>query len=170
VSLEKLLRLRGPETTKEMVEDLCNKLDPDGGYSADGGLVVTRMGRKPAPGEIGKSRAVKVTFADENRKMSVLKKAKNIRDLPGYQQKKVVVVPDKTLKEREKDKVLMAELKRRREEGEDVIIRGGAVILRPFPRRDQGGHRLAAAVSQKEKDSSAKGASGGSPSKQSESQ
>ena len=110
---------------KRLVTDLYKMLIPGEDFAGEGALEVTRLGTKPALNSGRKPRAVKVTFADEGQKMSVLKKAKDVRRLPDGLASKVVIVPDKTLKEREKDKVLLTELKRRRLDGEDVIIRGG---------------------------------------------
>lgn len=87
---------------------------------------VTRLGRKPALG--GKPRPVKVVFKDNDTKMRILRKSKNLKKSESF--KSVGISTDKTMKERAHDKKLVEERNKRREDGQDVVIFRGEVITR----------------------------------------
>ena len=57
--------------------------------------------------------------------------AKNLRKLHSDDpRRKFYVKPDLTLKQQETEKALLVEVKRRRELGEDVVIKKGVVVMR----------------------------------------
>ena len=62
---------------------------------------------------------IKVT--DTKEKWYILGKAKNLRDSEIYS--KIFISKDMTIEERQKDKELRAELKERKENGEDCLIK-----------------------------------------------
>lgn len=76
----------------------------------------------------GKNRPIKISFKDVSPKYSILKKAKNLKGSTKFA--RVGISPDKTLKERETDRKLRAELKLRQEKGENVKIYRGAIVER----------------------------------------
>ena len=80
------------------------------------------------PEDSQKCRPVKVVLKDTDTKMRILRKARNLRKSDKF--KKVGISADKTLKERQADKVLVDERNRRREEGEDVVIYRGKVVTK----------------------------------------
>jgi hypothetical protein len=86
-----------------------------------------------------KPRPLIVNFKDFNDKMSVLKAAKNLKNLAKENSlSKVSIQPDLTKQQQEEGKRLYVELQKRREDGEDVIIRSGKIIQRDqHPQRDQ---------------------------------
>ena len=77
---------------------------------------VTRIGRKK-PEQDEKPRPIKVELPDVDTKKRVLK---NARLLKSYKIKKIGVSHDKTKKELEADRILRADLRKRREEDKDV--------------------------------------------------
>ena len=79
----------------------------------------------------GRARLLRVVLNDEEAKKSILfNAAKELRKCPAY--KNVYVNPDLTISQRKINKLLREELKRRKSEGEDVIIRRNKIV----PRRE----------------------------------
>ena len=76
----------------------------------------------------GGHRLLKVAFCDLAHKQDVLWKAKHLRDMPSYRH--VYINPDLTFLQRQDRKLLMEELKARREAGDDVMIRNGKIVSR----------------------------------------
>ena len=103
---------------EEILEELVSNMDEDDL------LEVHRIGRP----ESGKCRILKVKFKDENDCLKVLKNARKLRDLPN--RKGVYINPDLTVLQRRERKALTEELRRRRNEGEDVVILRGKVVAK----------------------------------------
>lgn len=76
----------------------------------------------------GKVRLLRVVLKDEETKQSILVKAKQLRNTPSY--RNIYVNPDLTTIQRNADKMLREELKRRKNEGHDVIIRRNKIVAR----------------------------------------
>ena len=70
----------------------------------------------------------KVICLDSATKRKVLLRAKNRRSIPSY--KDVYVNPDLTPLQQRQSKELREEIKRKKNSGKDVIIRGGKIISR----------------------------------------
>jgi hypothetical protein len=85
-------------------------------------LHVYRVGR-PVP---GKSRMLKVQFDDEKNRQNVLRNAKKLRN--NTKHNGVYINPDLTFAQRRDRKMLMEELKRRRDAGEEVMIFQGKIV------------------------------------------
>lgn len=83
-----------------------------------------RIGRADAR----KPRMLKVVCRNEETKRDVLSKAKDLRSMPGYEA--VYVNPDQTPLQQRQSKALRAEYARRKNLGEDVILRHGKIISR----------------------------------------
>lgn len=78
----------------------------------------------------GKPRLLIVTMEDEGKKWEVLKRGKLLRESADEVLKSVYINLDLTFEERQENKKLREELKRRRENGENVkIIRGKCVVI-----------------------------------------
>lgn len=72
-----------------------------------------------------------VTLSDSKDKFNILRVAKNLRMLPTDDNcKNVYISPDLTKQQQQENKLLRIELLRRRDAGEDVIIRKNKVVLR----------------------------------------
>ncbi|KAK4322910.1 hypothetical protein Pmani_006359 [Petrolisthes manimaculis] len=85
----------------------------------------TQIKRKPRP--------ILVKLKDERTKWEIIKKAKTIRNSRNDTFRKVWIVPDLTMKERERDKELRRELQEKREAGEEGwYIRRGKLHRRNF--------------------------------------
>lgn len=78
----------------------------------------------------GRARPIRLSFASIDDKRKVLRSAATLRHIGGFWSH-VYVKPDLTRKQQDAEKILQAELKRRRINGENVIIRRGAIIPRP---------------------------------------
>lgn len=102
---------------KDLLESLCGMSDDDISRSH-------RIGRQ----QPDKNRLIRVVLSNEDDKKNVLYNAKQLRSMPSY--KNVYVNPDLTPSQRESNKLLHEELKRRRDLGNDVVIRGGKVVSR----------------------------------------
>lgn len=84
---------------------------------------VVRLGKRDPFGD----RLMKVSLGSVKQKSESLRNAKKLRNTNKW--KEVYITPDMTPKEREQSKILRAELKRRREEGEErLVIRRGKII------------------------------------------
>ena len=83
-----------------------------------------RIGRQTT----GKSRLLRVVLQDEEAKSSILSNARELRKCPSY--KSVYVNPDLTITQRKINKLLRVELKRRKDLGEDVLIRRNRIVAR----------------------------------------
>jgi len=104
---------------KALVEEICSIIDAE-----DVSIEATfRLGKTSD----SKCRPLKVQLSDSSSKGEVLRKAKNLRS-SNY--KDVFIKSDMTKLQRQEELDLRKELKRRKENGEDVIIRGGEVQLR----------------------------------------
>jgi len=83
---------------------------------------VVRLGKRIPD----KHRLMKVTVDSVSSKIQALRNAKRLRNTQHW--KEVFVTPDMTPKEREKNKALREELKRRRDDGEEhLVIRNGEI-------------------------------------------
>ena len=95
---------------------------------------IVRLGKK----EEGRTRLLKVALESVKRKREILTKAKKLREAERW--KKVFVTPDLTPKERQQNKVLREELKRRTEEGEECLVIRRGKITRLRPSQEGQGH------------------------------
>lgn len=111
-------RIEADKTTVEdLLENLCGVSDSDISRTH-------RIGRQ----QPDKNRLIRVALSDEDDKKKILYKAKELRNMPSYSN--VYINSDLTPSQRESNKRLREELKRRRDLGDDVIIRGGKVVSR----------------------------------------
>ena len=87
---------------------------------------ITRLGRtKPEVGS--RPRGIKITFANADKKMAILRNAWKLANHPDF--KKLGLSPDRTKQEREDNIKLMAELARRRAAGElNIKIARGQIV------------------------------------------
>lgn len=84
---------------------------------------VIRLGKKSE----GRNRLTKVTLDSVKSKREILNAAKNLKGIEEWSN--IFITPDMTPKEREKNKELREELKRRRENGEEgIAIRRGKIV------------------------------------------
>lgn len=91
---------------------------------------IVRMGRRPEQRD-AKPRPMLVTMASEKQKDQVLAKSKNLKRSGHEEMDKVFIFQDLTLRQRERRKRLVQELKDRRQRGEgDLIIAGGKIVDR----------------------------------------
>ena len=78
-----------------------------------------------------KPRPLKLELRNEAEKFVILRKAANIRKTENEKLKKVIISTDMTLKQREIDKILREELKRRRLAGEkNIKIKDGKIVTK----------------------------------------
>lgn len=105
----------------EKVENLFRALDD---LSSDQIAQIHRIGK------VGSSRPriLRIVCNDAKARQSLLRKAKNLRAMPEYAN--VFINPDLTPSQQREQKRLREELKRRKNLGEDVIIRHGKVASR----------------------------------------
>lgn len=101
---------------KNVVESLC---EHHGGFSR-----IHRIGRFQSD----KDRLLRVVFSNEEDAKAILYRAKQLRNTQSFRY--IFINPDFTPFQRECNKRLREELKRRRDLGEDVIIRGGKTVAR----------------------------------------
>ena len=71
---------------------------------------------------------IKIKFKSFETKQNVIRNARKLRSSPQFE--KIFVNPDRTPLQQQQNKILRRELRDRRENGEDVIIRRGAVVQR----------------------------------------
>jgi len=83
-----------------------------------------RIGR-PTP---GKSRLLCVALCDETSKKKVLYNARQLRNNPEH--RNIYINPDRTRMQQEEMKALRGEQKRRKENGENVVIYRNKVVLK----------------------------------------
>ena len=107
---------------KEKIETLLGDLDE----SWDDKVIehVHRIGNNVSKGP----RLIRVTCSGESYKKDILRKAKQLRNLPAYNN--VYINPDLTLRQRDENKRLRNELKTRKGQGENVMIRNGKIVER----------------------------------------
>ena len=88
---------------------------------------VNRLGKGEVQGN-GKPKSILVRFETPGQKWAVVGRAKRLRNAgEGY--RRIMIVPDLTVKERFEDKKLREELRRRRDDGEnDIFISKGKII------------------------------------------
>ena len=86
---------------------------------------VSRIG----PLNSSRPRLLRVKCDTNEEKHSMLRSSKKLRDFEEY--RGIYINPDLTLKQRELGKIQRQELKRRREAGEDVVIRRGQITVKP---------------------------------------
>ncbi len=70
-------------------------------------------------------RLIKLEVASENIKRNLLRAAKRLKNSPEFAN--VYISPDLTPQQQSKQKQLQQQLKAMREDGEDVVIRGGRI-------------------------------------------
>ena len=86
-----------------------------------------RLGKKTEDSST-KPRLLRVTLENVEVKKQILMKAKHLRDSVDGNLSKVFISPDLTPKEREANRKLREELKARRDQGENVVIRNGKIV------------------------------------------
>ena len=125
---------------KEVMKEICEELK-----IKDDGLItkMSRLGKKPAAGQ--RPRPIKLTDVKEETRRKLLSSSKSLKQTSKAKLQRVAIVPDKTLKQREEDKTLYLEMKRRRDGGENVIIRNGKIVM--VNESGRGGSSQAAATS-----------------------
>ena len=100
-----------------------------------------RLGRKPDTNDSTqayKPRPLKLVLKTEDQKIQVLTSAKNLRLIKDGGWKDVFLHADLTMKEREKRRQLVSEMKERKEQGEtDLIIVNGKIVRRVANRPSQ---------------------------------
>ena len=112
------------ERRQEDMENLKDILDASVGtdHQVEFGTV-TRLGKRFE----GKNRLTKVVLDSVKSKRMILGAAKKLRESDAWNN--IYVTPDLSPKEREKNKQLRAELKKRKEDGEDsLVIRKGKIV------------------------------------------
>ena len=87
----------------------------------NGKPVFFRLGKTKTANKV---RPILIKFTDKTSKFSLLKKWKELKEINLWAQ------PDMTKKQKEDNQRLVGELKRRREEGENVVISKGKIIER----------------------------------------
>ena len=100
-----------------LLDDLCEVSDESISR-------VHRIGRQ----QPDKNRLLRVILSDEEDTKKILYRAKELRNLPPH--KNIFINRDLTHYQREDNKKLREELKRRRASGEDVVIRSGKLVCR----------------------------------------
>ena len=116
------------ETSTSEIENLLNYIGTQDPEITHGDILEAfRLGK---PREDKKPRIVKVVFKNQEIKKKVVKKAINKNKRERDPNMKVYVNDDLTVKQREEDRILREELKRRRALGEDVMRRGNEIVQR----------------------------------------
>ena len=101
-----------------------------------GQLVEGAEGELSRPVRIGKvggnrPRMLRVVVANERTREDILRKAPELNKGISENRKKIYINPDYTMRERERNKALRDELKRRRANGEeDLVIRGSQIVVK----------------------------------------
>jgi len=102
-----------------------------------------RLGkRSPDAENEAKPRPINMVVESEDQKIKVIRSAKNLRLVEDGAWKKVFIHQDLTLKEREERRNLLAQLKRRRDEGETGLALVGNKIVKRFIRSESQGGTL----------------------------
>lgn len=106
------------------VNDLFSAIGSDltGQKLEDSITGLSRLGK----GSEGKLRPIKICFKDTSHKYTILRRARYLKGLSRFD--KVGIAEDKTLQQRETERKLREELKRRKAKGENVIIFKGAIV------------------------------------------
>ena len=104
------------------IETLLHDLDGDwnGGMSMIAHM--HRVGNRVSKGP----RLIRIICSEESTKKGILRKAKQLRNIPAHSN--IYINPDLTVRQREESKRLRNELKSRRSQGENVVIRNGKVV------------------------------------------
>ena len=119
-----------PQDRESEDEAFCRKLINDGVKMND--FSITRVIRLGRPRDDRKPRPLLVKLENSKQKWNILRNAKNLRNCSEIM-RKVIITPDKTIKERETDKLLRDELKKKREKGENNwFIKNGQLVKRNF--------------------------------------
>ena len=87
---------------------------------------IVRLGKEVE----GKARPLKFKVKTVEVKKEILSEAKELKNNGNETMRKVFICPDRTPKQREENRKLVAELKRRRNAGEDVVIMNGSLKFR----------------------------------------
>ena len=109
------------------IEEISNIISEDIGValSPRTGIIDARRIGGPKPGQ---PRPLKIEFRDLNTKRDVLSNAKKLRLSDKETCKKLYINPDLTEKQKKADSELRKEMWKRRGDGENVIIRRGAIV------------------------------------------
>ena len=112
------------KSDRDAVEELVQEIGVN-----DMDLVADQVSRiGPLNTNSSRPRLLRVKCETMEEKLSILRLSKKLRDCEEY--KGIYVNPDLTLKQRELGKIQRQELKRRRDTGEDVVIRRGQIIAK----------------------------------------
>lgn len=112
----------GPDADNDVIKSVCAKVGVEGGDVAE----VFRDGRAP---DFGRPRIVKVKFKNLHSRRKFLSGFRDARSAVAGTAESWAR-PDLTFRQRIRDRELRGELKRRRDNGEEVVIRRGAIISR----------------------------------------
>lgn len=113
------------EERKEWDEEKAEKLfDELAGLNSEDFMKTYRIGKTDSK----KPRLLKVICRNDEIKRDLLTKAKDLRSMSGYEG--VYVNPDQTPLQQRQSKALREEYKRRKELGEEVLLRRGKIISR----------------------------------------
>ena len=94
---------------------------------------IYRIGKRSGEDSPTRNRLMCVVFSDQKGKDEILRNARHLKDSTDEALKDIFITPDLTQKQREQDKQLREELRRRRENGEqDLVIRRGRIVKRNF--------------------------------------
>ena len=105
---------------EEDVENILEALDEEDVKV----LNIWRIGKRRSDGK----KLLKVEFSSEEEKQRVLRKARSLRHKSNY--KTVFINPDRTITQQTEFRLLREELKRRKDNGEDVIISKHKVVAK----------------------------------------
>ena len=111
------------DADRKVIKDIFEEIDCEN----VGATNVRRIGRRDSTN--GKPRLICVTVESKDDKMSTLRNSKKLRTSDNF--KGVYINPDMTIMERNQRKTLLEELKRRRELGENVVIRHNKIVSAP---------------------------------------
>lgn len=118
----------------QQVVSVLEALNIGGSCNEDRMVQVNSTARLGAKRPDNKPRLLKVTFNSKEVRDRVLREAKSLKDLTDANIKSLFIVPDLTPRERVEDKKLRAELKARRDQGEqDLFIRRGKITRKKAP-------------------------------------
>ena len=112
------------QSDKSKINHIFHNLTKWDGHMATS---ISRIGKQRSEG----SRILKIVCEDEKVKWEILGRAKLLRKMPTFQN--VYINPDLTPKQQDEAKKLRMELRLRRDEGEDVIIRRGKIVRKSPP-------------------------------------
>ena len=85
---------------------------------------ITRLGKK----ENNKVRPIQITLASQNKRKELLTKNMNLKFLEDDTSTNIYVSPDRTKKQREADKLLRQELKHRKKNEPNLVIRNSKIV------------------------------------------